>query len=473
MYIGVNNAARKIKNCYVGVDGVARKVKAVYVGVNGVARLVWQSGLKFVSRYIYCKTGSTSISLHNYDDDNTTKIAGSIIESYNSEKLSCGILCRVYSSVQTYTSCYDKFDSIQRLTIDDNNNITKIERIDYNKGYSEPNYYRLTSCPVYLELGNYLFMVLDDATQTGSISRKYSVVDWSGNTLCSLDYLIPGAMSVQTPESGVVFFDSVVVVTSNCSQQAKLGVIQFNGSSLSQTYYNLTYVDSANKSYAIWPTDNYSMVIKRLSNNTGLVTFHGGCYSSETTASNFVIPFRINNDNTLSFGKTLCFGSSTQTYGNFDIPIFAFDNNHAIVCAKHYSYGTSSNGYTSYYYQQVLYALYIDNNLNISITDTYNIYDKTPLSFSKGYTLRQIGRSYNFGFGDSNTSKECGVFLYKLDIDTNKIVYLGKFLPETKETNMSYIYDFTPLSDDKIFMTSYGTSSTSSTPLYATVCKFA
>jgi hypothetical protein len=43
MYIGVNNIARKIKNCYVGVNGTARKVKAVYVGVNGVARLVWKS----------------------------------------------------------------------------------------------------------------------------------------------------------------------------------------------------------------------------------------------------------------------------------------------------------------------------------------------------------------------------------------------------------------------------------------------
>lgn len=472
MYVGVNNIARKIKNCYVGIDGKARKVKAIYVGVNGVARLVWNSGLKFVSRYIYCKTGSASISLHNYDDDNTTKIAGSILEYHNSEKLSCGILCRVNSSVRRYTNCYDEFDSIQRLTIDDNNNITKVERIDYNKGYTESSYYSLTSCPVYLELGNYLFMVLDNATSSGSTSRTFSVVDWSGNTLCSLNYSVPNA-SGKTPESGVVFNDSVVVVTSNCSSQAKLGVIQFNGSSLTQTYYNLTYVDSANKSYAIWVTDNYNMVIKKLSNNTGLVTFHGGCYSSETQASNFVVPFKINNDNTLSFGKTLCFGSSTETYGNFDIPIFAFDNNHAIVSAKHYSYGTSSNGYTSYYYQQVLYALYIDNNLNISITDTYNIYDKTPLTFTKGYTLKQIGTSYNFGFGDTNTSKEYGICLYKLDIDTNKIVYLGKFLPETKETNATYIGGFAPLGDDKIFMPSYGTSSTSSTPLYATVCKFA
>lgn len=57
MFIGVNNVARKIKNCYVGVNGTARKVKAVYVGVNGVARLVWQSIIKKVTSF----SGQTSV----------------------------------------------------------------------------------------------------------------------------------------------------------------------------------------------------------------------------------------------------------------------------------------------------------------------------------------------------------------------------------------------------------------------------
>ena len=39
VYIGVNDAARKVNKIYVGVDGVARKVKKGYIGVNGVARL--------------------------------------------------------------------------------------------------------------------------------------------------------------------------------------------------------------------------------------------------------------------------------------------------------------------------------------------------------------------------------------------------------------------------------------------------
>ena len=57
MFIGVNNLARKIKNCYIGVDGAARKVKAVYVGVNGIARLVWQSIIKKVTSF----SGQTSV----------------------------------------------------------------------------------------------------------------------------------------------------------------------------------------------------------------------------------------------------------------------------------------------------------------------------------------------------------------------------------------------------------------------------
>jgi hypothetical protein len=44
MYIGVNNIARKVRECYIGVSGVARRIKMAYIGVGGVARPVIADG---------------------------------------------------------------------------------------------------------------------------------------------------------------------------------------------------------------------------------------------------------------------------------------------------------------------------------------------------------------------------------------------------------------------------------------------
>lgn len=38
-YVGVGDAAKRIKRAYIGIDGKARLVKKIYVGVNGIAQL--------------------------------------------------------------------------------------------------------------------------------------------------------------------------------------------------------------------------------------------------------------------------------------------------------------------------------------------------------------------------------------------------------------------------------------------------
>lgn len=40
-WIGVDGAAKKLKNIYIGVDGKARKVKAAWIGVDGKARKIF------------------------------------------------------------------------------------------------------------------------------------------------------------------------------------------------------------------------------------------------------------------------------------------------------------------------------------------------------------------------------------------------------------------------------------------------
>ena len=47
MYIGIDDATRKIKSAYIGIDDVARKIKKGYVGVGGKARPFMSSGVAY------------------------------------------------------------------------------------------------------------------------------------------------------------------------------------------------------------------------------------------------------------------------------------------------------------------------------------------------------------------------------------------------------------------------------------------
>ena len=66
-YLGISDAARKVKSMYVGVDGVARKIKKAYIGdENGLARLCWSSEVPFVYGTTTVSSGRT-ITINNLD----------------------------------------------------------------------------------------------------------------------------------------------------------------------------------------------------------------------------------------------------------------------------------------------------------------------------------------------------------------------------------------------------------------------
>ena len=70
VYVGISNAAKKVKKIYVGVGGVAKKVKKAYVGVGGVAKPFYSSDIILQSTPIdapYTKCHDEGCSLNkNY-----------------------------------------------------------------------------------------------------------------------------------------------------------------------------------------------------------------------------------------------------------------------------------------------------------------------------------------------------------------------------------------------------------------------
>lgn len=70
IYIGIDNAARKVLSAYVGIDGVARRIKKAYVGVGGVARPCLTSGpveyYGAIPALDSAKRGQVSVNAGNY-----------------------------------------------------------------------------------------------------------------------------------------------------------------------------------------------------------------------------------------------------------------------------------------------------------------------------------------------------------------------------------------------------------------------
>ena len=122
MFIGVDNIAKKIKNCYVGVDGKSRKVKAVYVGVNGVARLVWKSNPIGKFCYLGARNGQLCvIASDGYDSDTQVyQVPNSYINT-RSSGLNYGIkkiFDTYYISCQVYNSTYNYVEYVIYKTKD-------------------------------------------------------------------------------------------------------------------------------------------------------------------------------------------------------------------------------------------------------------------------------------------------------------------------------------------------------------------
>ena len=484
VYIGDSSSkAKKLKNAYIGVNGIARKIKAIYVGVNGIARLVWNGGKRVLTKYLHCNMGSNPIQLYN--TYSSRQSAGSV-SSFKNSQLSSGFLCDVYSSYNDGTGTTYYYNSIQRFSLDNDYNLTNIGRVNYNYSWGGTRYdgswynSASTACDFYHELGDYLFMCLRNISDGYNNREYYAIRDWSGNEICSLDQASWISNSVM-PTSGFAFSNSTMIVGINSPSRLCLGVINFDGSNLTQAYYYPTYVDSSGNSYYLRTINNRNVSVVQLENNLGIMAFQGATeqYSDLSVGGSIAVAFRLNSDGSITFGNAMYVkeGYSAQSNTTTGI-LLSIDKNHAVMYDHYYS--SSDSGY--YYYSKKWFALYIDDNLNITITDRYDFHDKTGLYTDRDYPVSQIGRSATFAVSENidytDTTKDYAMYLYTLDPSTNKIVSLGeKILPQS--CNVPYgkntaIYKFSALGDDKFIYPRHSAtySNSTTTDLYAYVGKF-
>lgn len=486
VYIGNSSGkAAKLKNAYIGINGVSRKIKAIYVGVNGVAKLVWNGGKRALTKYLHYNMGSIPAKLYNIDG--TRQHSASII-NYKNSQLPCGFICNAYSSYNDSTGTTYYYNSIQRFSLDDNYNLTNIGRVPYNRSWGGTRYdgswYESTKtvCDFYNELGDYLFMGLRTVSDGDTIKKYYAIKDWSGNEICTLDQSKYGHgwdSDIAVASSGVAFSNSTMVVGVASYSEVALGVITFNGSNLTQTYYYPKYIDSNGTSYDL-RTINHSVSVVQLDNNIGIMAFQGATeqYSDISVGGSIAIAFRLNNDGSITFGRTMYVkeGYSGSSSTNTGI-LIGIDKNHAVMYDNYYS---SGSGY--YYYSKKWFALYVDDNLNISITDRYDFYDKTDIYNDEDFPVGVIGKSKTFGVADTtsytDSSKSGGLYLYTVDTNTHKFVDSGgKLLPQSSNipsNKRNGIYHFSALGDDKIIYPYHTASANNATTtdLYAFVGKF-
>ena len=486
IFIGDSNSkAEKIINAYVGVDGLARKIKAIYVGVDNIARLVWSGARKVLSKYTSYSLGSKDLDW--YVSYNNTNHSASL-SNYNykkSTKLQNGVLCDIVS-IWTNNGTQYQVNSIQRFTIDNENNATKVERINYNytTGWSNSDgswdSSTSTQCDLYLELGNYLFTCLLDHTDGNTGNGRYCVYDWSGNQICSLqrnNKLGTWGNTLYMPQSGYALSDSKVVVGAGSFESVGVGIINFNGSSLTQKYYYPVFVDSKGVSHGIsCIKTSHAVEVAQLDANTGIMICQGYVPDTDEAYSKglFITAFRINNDDTITFGKLLYYLNASYI-GDISTEtnvLLVPDRNHAVLDISY----TYSGSYS--YYSKRWYTLYIDNNLNVSVTEMYDVYETTDRRFSseRKLTAAVIGNSLTIAIGNpvnyTDTSKRSGVYLYTLDTTTNKIVSLGgEVMPQSctiPSSEKEPLERFCSFGDDKLIMFYYS----SADPARAHVAKF-
>lgn len=73
IYIGADNAARKVKKGYIGVDNTARKIKKGYIGINGKACLFYQS---VILQNMFVAVGGKGKSYYSLDGQTWTAMSG-------------------------------------------------------------------------------------------------------------------------------------------------------------------------------------------------------------------------------------------------------------------------------------------------------------------------------------------------------------------------------------------------------------
>ena len=86
VYIGINNALRKVTHMYIGINGVLREIKAGYIGINGVPRQFFYPPYvrKFQSGTISSSYGVVNSYSQKYVDDHWELYMNSTITTSSS-----------------------------------------------------------------------------------------------------------------------------------------------------------------------------------------------------------------------------------------------------------------------------------------------------------------------------------------------------------------------------------------------------
>ena len=392
MFIGVNNLARKIKNCYVGVDGKARKIKAVYVGVDGKARLVWQQILDKV------KSFSSVIKTNPY-------VVDSIGYSYKTFRGGINPYILIPSKNDnavylptTTDDCHINNDYTStkyciRKIIFNGDNISSVKTItvgDYASGTNYSGEYYRTSITFncLFEFGDYLFCAYSLWKNGESFPTAYMC-------LCDMDNEKILSSSVGVPEikSGFTFNDTTAVVSYGAA--GVLGLIKRNGTGFSVTTYKLINPETG---YSFSGTEHFK--VAKISNNIGVVIgYYGYLYACA---------FRLNSDNTLTLGTLVKHNSNTICNDSDTSSFISIDHNTAIFSCTY----SSSGEYYSLYHIPVI----VDDNLNVTFgTHLYDGYDDWRGSMN--FSMFKIA---NKSFGGLNFSK-FELLVYEYNTNTKSI----------------------------------------------------
>ena len=411
IYIGVNNIARKIKGVYVGVNGVARKVKQVYIGdANGKARLVWQSILKFVSKYVSISLGGTlffkkdNSSYRSYSCSFSTS-DGLLVKSDNLSNTIYAPMTISNTSINNSSEgSYEYY--VCRLTYDDNNNITEIKKVNIGNGWYGVNYsgtYYSVTYPVdcLFEFGSYLFCSYAYISSSDSVTKAYyCLFDMNTETIVS---------KVETYiryKRGFAFNDTYAVISTG----GDFYLLTRNGTSLA-----LGTQQRIRDSAGLAPTTTGEFSMCKMTSSTGIAMISVANNGGDIYACGF----------TLSNGSLILSTPQSTAINTYhrSFKLIPIDTNHAIFTAvKHTS---DSAPY---------YNVYIPTIVNSSFQFTFG----TTVSVEKFYNYtNKIASELSFGYFEFNT-----LYLYQYDPTTNSITYKGRFEPSITTTNTNYINDF-------------------------------
>ncbi len=429
MYIGVNNAAREIKNAYVGVDGVSRQIKAIYVGVNGVARLVWKFAKHIYTKFTsyHLATKSNSHFINSVSGSGWASASALWVEPVPSEREGNAFYHVVDSSMQLVSdNSSDYYTYLTKATLDENGNIENFKKVAVGSGYSwtdySGNYGYNKHTPVdAVEMGKDLVMYFYRRDyQSSSESSKtpgYTIVDMNTETILYDKY--DNTLEV----NNAVCFSDNVVVTAAKNYNAILTLIRFNGEATTEQQYRIRL-----NGYDATIIDNNPCRVVKLDDHKGffISKLYVWAYREGVEISGtYICPFTLSADySSINLGTPV--KAPTISYHTVGVNgTFGYNKNCAISVST-----SQTNSNDSYYKDVYIDFIMIDDNLNVTFNYAYRSeYNQIYSGMSKAI---QLGKSNVLLM--SCGRKDYGFYKFTIGEDYS-VTYDGEIEPKTNNIN--------------------------------------